>query len=66
MSTIDISPITSRMGVEITGVDLLGELSETVIHEIRPVVQHLYRHIENLNFHARFHLSENSIGVWGN
>tara|TARA_B100000676_G_scaffold122382_1_gene122003 strand:+ start:318 stop:518 length:201 start_codon:yes stop_codon:yes gene_type:complete len=66
MSTIDISPITSRMGVEITGVDLLEELSETVIHEIRPVVQHLYRHIENLNFHARFHLSENSIGVWGN
>ena len=66
MSTIDISPITSRMGVAITGVDLLEELSETVIHEIRPVVQHLYRHIENLNFHARFHLSENSIGVWGN
>ena len=52
MSTIDIIPITSRMGVEIAGVDLREELSETVIHEIRPVVQHLYRHIENLNFHA--------------
>ena len=58
MSTIDISPITSRMGVEIAGVDLREELSETVIHEIRPVVQHLYRHIENLNFHARAHLSK--------
>ena len=48
------------MGVEIAGVDLREELSETVIHEIRPVVQHLYRHIENLNFHARVHLSKNS------
>tara|TARA_B100002052_G_scaffold296887_1_gene326286 strand:- start:1854 stop:2141 length:288 start_codon:yes stop_codon:yes gene_type:complete len=66
MSTIDIIPITSRMGVEIAGVDLREELSETVIHEIRPVVQHLYRHIENLNFHARAHLSKNSIDIWGN
>lgn len=54
------------MGVEIAGVDLREELSETVIHEIRPVVQHLYRHIENLNFHARAHLSKNSIDIWGN
>ena len=54
------------MGVEITGVDLREELSETVIHEIRPVAQHLYRHIENPNFHARFHWSKNSIAMWDN
>ena len=53
------------MGVEIAGVDLREELSETVIHEIRPVVQHLYRHIEN-STHARAHLSKNSIDIWGN
>ncbi|MEC9089670.1 MAG: hypothetical protein VX734_09765 [Actinomycetota bacterium] len=43
MSAIDISPITSLIGVEITGVDLREELSETVIHEIRMpwVEQHL-------------------------
>ena len=35
MNTINVSPITPRIGAEITGVDLREELSETAIDEIR-------------------------------
>ena len=34
--------------------------------ESRSVLQHLYRHVENPNFHARFHWSKNSIAMWDN
>ena len=30
------------------------------------ILQHLYKHIENPNFHVRFHWSKNSIAMWDN
>ena len=34
--------------------------------ESKAVLQYLYRHIENPNFHVRFHWLQNSIAMWDN
>jgi len=64
-SVISTHPETGRKALYVNQ-GFTKQIKDLSREESKAVLQYLYRHVENPNFHVRFHWSKNSIAMWDN